>query len=67
MQRSEQPSYTHSSAAVRHMVLMSDRGWRAHLEESQQKRALTCYYLATGRYYPLMAGNNQPLPATTSY
>ena len=66
MQRSEQPSYTHSSAAVRHMMLMSDRGWRIHSEESLQKRALTSYYLATGRYYPLMAGNNQLLPTTTA-
>ena len=49
MQRSEQPSYTHSSAAVRHMMLMFDRGWRIHLEESLQKRILASYYLATGR------------------
>ena len=67
MQRSEQPSYTHSSAAVRHMMLMSDRGWRIHSEESLQRKLLTSYYLATGRYYQLMAGNNQPLPATTSH
>ena len=67
MQRSEQPSYTHYSAAVRHMVLMSDRGWRIHSEESLQKRTLTSYYLATGRHYPLIAGNNQPLPATSRH
>ena len=67
MQPSEQPSYTHSSAAVRHMMLMSDRGWRIHSEESLQKRTLTSYYLATGRYYPLMAGNNQSLPATSRH
>jgi hypothetical protein len=67
MQRLEQPSYTHSSAAVRHMMLMFDRGWRMHSEESLQKRTLTSYYLATGRYYPLIADNNQPLPATSRH
>ena len=67
MQPSEQPSYTHSSAAVRHMMSMSDRGCRIHSEESLQKRTLTSYYLATGRYYPLMAGNNQSLPATSRH
>ena len=64
--RSEQPSYTHSSAAARHMMLMFDRGWRIHSEESLQKRTLTSYYLATGRHYTLIAGNNQLLPGTTS-
>ena len=65
--RSEQPSSTHSSAAVRHMMLMFDRGWRIHSEESLPKRALTSYYLATGRYYPLIAGNNQLLPTTSRH
>ena len=60
-------SYTHSSAAVRHMKLMFDRGWRTHSEESLQKRTLTSYYLATGRYYPLMAGNNHLLPTTSRH
>jgi len=47
-------SYTHSSAAVRHMKLMFDRGWRTHSEESLQKRILASYYQlldATTGYY----------------
>ena len=65
MLRSEQPSYTHSSA--RRTMSMCVRGWRIHLEESLQKRTLASYYLATGRYYPLIAGNNQPLPTTSCH
>ena len=32
-------------------IIQEFENWRTHSEESLQKRALTSYYLATGRYY----------------
>jgi hypothetical protein len=39
-------------------------------KDPDRKSHLTSYYLVAGRYYPLIAGNNQPyqlLVATTGY
>ena len=36
-------------------------------EDSLQKKTLTSYYLATGRYYPLMVGNNTLLPTISRH
>ncbi|MCM1177497.1 MAG: IS66 family transposase [Bacteroides sp.] len=59
-QPSEQPSYTHSSAAARPTTLMCGHGWKTHSEESRQKNTLTIYCHATGRHHQLLA-------ATTRY
>ena len=66
-------------AAVRAAIVYSlfssckahDVDVRSWLEETLRRipteKNVDSYYLATGRYYPLMAGNNQPLPATSRH
>ena len=58
MPLSEQPSSIHSSAVARHMTSMFAHGLKTFSKEFQQKKTSTNYYLVTGRYYPLIAGNS---------
>ena len=70
MPLSEQPSSIHSSAAARHMTSMFAHGLKTFSKESQQKKTLTSYYLVTGRYYQVIAGNTryyQLIAATNGY
>ena len=67
MRQSEQPSYTHSSAAVKPTMLTYGHGWSTLSKESQLKKTLISYYLATGRYYQLIASNNKLLPTTSRH
>ena len=58
---SGQPLSIPSSTISKCMTSMFVHGLSILSKESRQKRTLNSYFFAYGRYYPLIAGNNQLL------